>query len=302
MIAEASKDVERKAETTKRELRERFSLINSKFLLLAETRFDLVHQLAHYQARERSLSLERLADEDKAGITSALRERREKLHIQRLSSLTAMCNIISSMFTQIKEVEVCANMKFLVWDALGEPADMLLFQYMTIARSDNTQPDRRKLHLDAEGDFIPYKIVENQLLRDLIRKPGAKSERVDEFLYVDDVKSLLAKRRGEKKPKWPDEKSPNFYRSALIVPVWHQLKATFSSKELVTVLYDRPFKTIELKNSRGTNMACYGFLTIDTLKPAAFDNDDIEILKECALLGFTNLFEVFSIQFEDEGS
>jgi hypothetical protein len=299
--AQAQRDAELKADTIRQDFRERSSFVNSKFLSLAETRFDLVHQLALYQARERALSLKQLSEQQKRTIVEALRERREKLHDQRLNSLTAMCNIISSIFTELKRFEVCGNIKFLVWDTMGEPENTLQSQYMTIARSENTRSERRKLHIRVGGDFIPYKIAENQFLRDLLHAPGSKSDLVAECLYVADVKTLLAKRR-EKNLKWPNEESPQFYRSVLIVPIWHELKSSFSGKELVTVLYDRPFKTIQLRDSHGTKVACYGFLTIDSLKPDAFDQYDIELLKEAALLGFTNLFEVFSIQFEDEGS
>jgi hypothetical protein len=142
----------------------------------------------------------------------------------------------------------------------------------------------------------------NQLLSDLLNNSKSTVDICDdECNLVGDVRILVGKRALDHGFDWPDQKSSKFYRSALVVPVWNRLSTRFSDKELHTVMYDRqaPFQTIQLRNSRGVNMTCYGFLTIDSLKSNAFDAEDVDILNECALSLFTVLFEVFSIQFEE---
>jgi hypothetical protein len=271
-------------------------LINSKFSLMAETRFLLVRSLAKYQARERGLYRRYVKPNQLEFIQESLRELRLELHNARLISLSKICNTVSALFSHVKGTEVHANVKFLLWSGLDGNQVTPRSKYVTIARSDNTPAERSSLY--DEGDkFKEYFVSTNSMLMDAIKDPSLG------YLKIDDVVSYVeSKSQRDHKFEWPNRRSIRFYRSALLVPIWHNLPDEFGTAELTTMLGNNALKPFHLYKD-GIDHTCYGFIIVDSKGTKVFnDNDDVNILNECALTIFSNFFEQFSIQFVDEGA
>jgi hypothetical protein len=277
-------------------------LLNDFFRGTAANRVRISQSLAGYSALERGVSRNFLDEGKVRLVIDELAEARAGVHNLRMISLTEACNSIAALLTRMKSVEICVNLKLIVWDALKDPQSRkattsgalgpaTICKYMTIARSDNTSPDRQRFHVDGTGNFKAYDLEKNLPLWTLLNDPSKG------HVLIQDVSRYVEDSPSWPRYDWPNKRSSRFFASQLIVPLWHNLREEFASHDLYTVLWQSGFRTLRIERD-GIDLTCYGFLTADAIEAGAFDDlADPVLLSACALQMFSELFEHFAIQY-----